>query len=106
MLMRLHLILSVAIIVLVLPVTLFAAEKNLTIVHTNDMHSHFLGVPSNIEYTPFKTGDDKTLGGWARIASVIKKVRRDRKHPVLVLDGGDFLMGSLFHTYAHPGRGV
>jgi hypothetical protein len=46
-----------------------AAEKLLTIIHTNDMHSHVLGAPPNIEYTPSMTGDDDTIGGWARIAT-------------------------------------
>jgi 2',3'-cyclic-nucleotide 2'-phosphodiesterase (5'-nucleotidase family) len=52
-----------------------AAEKMLTIIHTNDMHSHVLGAPPNIEYTPSMTGDDDTIGGWARIATVINDVK-------------------------------
>ena len=74
-----------------------AAVKALTIIHSNDMHSHLLGAPSNIDYTPNITGDDNTVGGWSRIATVIRKVRKDRQNPVLVIDAGDFLMGSLFH---------
>ncbi len=74
-----------------------AAEKALTIIHSNDLHSHFLGAPPNIAYTPFVTGNDETIGGFARIATVIKAVKQNRKNPVLVLDAGDFLMGSLFH---------
>ncbi len=38
------------------------------------------------------------MGGWARIGAFIGTVRQNRANPVLVLDGGDFLMGSLFHT--------
>ncbi|MFC2160021.1 bifunctional metallophosphatase/5'-nucleotidase [Acidobacteriota bacterium] len=72
-------------------------EVTLTIVHTNDMHSHLLGYGPNIEYTPNKLGDEKTLGGWARIAAVISKIRAEKPNPVLVCDAGDFLMGSLFH---------
>ena len=74
-----------------------AAEKTLTIIHSNDLHSHFLGAPPNIAYTPFITGDDETIGGLARIATVIKTVKENRKNPVLILDAGDFMMGSLFH---------
>ncbi len=73
------------------------AETRLTILHTNDLHSQFLGLAPNSDYTPMKTGDDKTVGGWARIATVIKEERNSRENPVLVLDAGDFLMGSLFH---------
>lgn len=74
-----------------------AAEKSLTIIHTNDLHSHLLGHSPNKDYTPIGTSNDSTLGGWARIATVIKTEKRIRKNPVLVLDGGDFLMGTLFH---------
>lgn len=80
-----------------IPSPVLATEKTLTIIHTNDMHSHLLGASPNIDYTPQTTGDDKTIGGWARIAALIKTVRQNRANPVLVLDGGDFMMGSLFH---------
>jgi 5'-nucleotidase len=73
------------------------AEKALTIVHTNDLHSHLLGHSPNRDYTPDRLGDDETLGGWARVATVIKLEKLSRTNPVLVLDAGDFLMGSLFH---------
>ena len=74
-----------------------ANGQTLTIVHTNDLHSHFLGFSPNIDFTWETTGDDATKGGWARLATVIKSVRQDRSNPVLVLDAGDFMMGSLFH---------
>jgi len=74
-----------------------AAAKSLTIIHSNDLHSHLLGAPPNIDYTSSITGDDRTSGGWARIAAVIKQVKTERSNPVLVVDAGDFLMGSLFH---------
>ena len=74
-----------------------AAEKYLTIIHTNDMHSHFQGFAPEIDYRPFETRADDTLGGWARIATIISETRESRPHPVLVLDAGDFSMGSLFH---------
>ncbi|MBW1890229.1 MAG: bifunctional metallophosphatase/5'-nucleotidase [Deltaproteobacteria bacterium] len=76
---------------------LFASEQRLTILHTNDLHSHFLGFSPNEDYTPLVVNNDKTIGGWARIASVIKSEKAARDNPVLVLDAGDFLMGSLFH---------
>ena len=86
-------------VLLVLSGFLFSADSriSLTIVHTNDLHSHFLGFSPNIEYTPQTVGDDSTVGGWARIATVIAEIRKDRMKPVLVCDSGDFLMGSLFH---------
>lgn len=84
-------------IILLFSVNSFAAEKLVTIVHTNDLHSHLQGFPPEIDYRPFQDGPDKTLGGWARVASVLSDVRQKRANPVLVLDAGDFSMGSLFH---------
>jgi len=79
------------------PTSLFAAEKTLTIIHTNDLHSRFLGFSPQLDYTPLQTGNDNTEGGWARVATVIQQEKGKRKNPVLILDAGDFLMGSLFH---------
>ena len=76
---------------------LLAAEKLITIVHTNDMHSHFQGFSPEIDYQSFPVHTDKTLGGWARIATVIKNTKKERANPVLTFDAGDYTMGSLYH---------
>jgi len=73
------------------------AVKRLTLLHTNDLHSHLLGAAPNLAYSPATLNDDTTRGGFARIASVIRDVRQNSPHPVLVVDAGDFMMGSLFH---------
>ena len=86
--------------ILFYPTLLFGEEKLLTIIHSNDLHSHLLGFSPNIDYTPLRTGDDQTVGGWARIATVIKSEKSRRTNPTLLLDAGDFLMGSLFHMVA------
>jgi len=75
-----------------------AREKAVRIVHTNDLHSHLLGFGPEIDYRPDRTGADRTVGGWARLATAIAREKAASPRPVLVLDGGDFLMGSLFHT--------
>ncbi|MBN1496164.1 MAG: bifunctional metallophosphatase/5'-nucleotidase [Spirochaetes bacterium] len=72
-------------------------DRKLTFVHTNDMHSHLLGFPPMLDYTPGRTGDDGTRGGWARIMTVIRNARAERDNPILVVDAGDFTMGTLFH---------
>ena len=75
------------------------ADNCVTIMHTNDMHSVFLA-PPNADYTPGSTDDDTTIGGIARVATKIGEVRAARGVdgiPVLLLDGGDFTMGTLFH---------
>ena len=86
--------------ILLLSAEVFAAQKEITILHTNDLHSHVLGFSPNIDYRPDIIGGDATKGGWARVATVLKREREKRPHPVLVLDSGDFLMGSLFHMLA------
>jgi 5'-nucleotidase / UDP-sugar diphosphatase len=73
-------------------------KKTFTILHTNDMHSNFIGMGPASDYTPFTLNDDKTTGGYARIATVIatRKKARASQGPVLILDAGDFSMGTPF----------
>ena len=73
-------------------------NKTFTILHTNDMHSNFIGMGPASDYTPSKLNDDKTTGGYARIAAVIaaRKKARESQGPVLILDAGDFSMGTAF----------
>ncbi len=89
-------ILPICILLIGIVPALSAQERKITLMHTNDLHSHLLGFYPNIDYTP-RAGDDETKGGWARIMTLIKKTRADRANPVLVVDAGDFLMGTLFH---------
>ncbi len=72
--------------------------QELTILHTNDIHSKLTGFSPETEYSPMTTNDDKTVGGFARLASFFKETRERFPENTLILDAGDFLMGSLFHT--------
>ncbi len=76
------------------------AGQKFTILHTNDWQSRVLGFGPNSEYTPASINDDETIGGMARLAALIEQRRKEasEKGPVLLLDGGDFSMGTLFHT--------
>jgi len=73
-------------------------KKTFTILHTNDMHSAFIGMGPASDYTPFTLNDDKTQGGYARLGALIATKREARKNqgPVLVLDAGDYSMGTAF----------
>jgi 5'-nucleotidase / UDP-sugar diphosphatase len=71
-------------------------EKKLTILHTNDLHSHLVGFAPESDYTPFTLNDDSTKGGFSRIASIIKAEKLKSEGATLVLDAGDFMMGTLF----------
>ena len=67
-----------------------------SILHTNDMHSNVVGVGPLRDYTPLKLGDDQTKGGYARLGALIAQRRAELGPlgPVLVLDAGDFSMGT------------
>lgn len=58
--------------------------KKLTILHTNDMHSHI---------DPFEEGKYQGLGGMAARAQAISKIRSEEKN-VLLLDVGDVFQGT------------
>ena len=88
-------------ITILLPGGLYAAldgKKTFTILHTNDMHTSFIGMGPAADYTPFALNDDNTRGGYARLAALITKIKEERKGegPVLVLDAGDYSMGTAF----------
>ena len=73
-------------------------KKTFTILHTNDLHSSFIGMGPASDYTPFTLNDDATRGGYARLAGLIAQSKDARKDqgPVLVLDAGDYSMGTPF----------
>jgi len=60
---------------IILPAELTAAadgKKTFTILHTNDMHSAFIGMGPASDYTPFTLNDDATRGGYARLPTTAK----------------------------------
>ncbi|MEE2699928.1 MAG: metallophosphatase [Bacteroidota bacterium] len=75
-----------------IPNEIFAENDliKLTILHTNDMHSHI---------QPFTSGSNKGLGGMAERTTLIKKIREENEH-VLLLDAGDIFQGTpYFNMY-------
>ena len=85
---------------LLLPGAASAADgkKTFTILHTNDLHSSLIGMGPSTDYTPATVNDDDTRGGYARLATRIatRREARQRQGPVLVLDAGDYSMGTAF----------
>ena len=64
--------------------------QRLTILHTNDMHSHI---------HPFQSGRNIGLGGMAQRSALIKNIREENKN-VLLLDAGDIFQGTpYFNMY-------
>jgi 5'-nucleotidase / UDP-sugar diphosphatase len=72
--------------------------KSFTILHTNDLHSSFIGMGPSSDYTPFELNNDNTIGGYARLGGLIsqKKELHSKQGAVLVLDAGDYSMGTPF----------
>ena len=79
-------------LLLLLPV-LPAQGFDLTVLHVNDSHSYLAGTPDSILVDREKTY--ATLGGWARLASVVDRERGQRKN-VALLHAGDAVQGGLY----------
>lgn len=74
-----------------LPQMSFAKQNDvkITILHTNDMHSHI---------HPFTSGRNKGLGGMAQRAGLINSIREKEDH-VLLLDAGDIFQGTPYFNF-------
>ena len=77
---------------------LASQEKTITVIHTNDMHSRLNGFAPESAYTPLSVNDDATIGGFTRLASIIAAEKSRVGGSVLVIDAGDFLMGTLLRS--------
>ncbi|MDP4222581.1 MAG: metallophosphoesterase [Bacteroidota bacterium] len=87
------------ILLILSPMVLISQQgKKLVILHTNDLHSRLYGFAPESAYSPLQTGNDKTTGGFARIATILKSERERNEGITLTIDAGDFLMGTLFHS--------
>ena len=75
----------------ILPQLSFAKQGDvkITILHTNDMHSHI---------HPFTSGRNKGLGGMAQRAGLINKIRETEDH-ILLLDAGDIFQGTPYFNF-------
>lgn len=85
--------LSALAIVNQLPLAAFAKteQTKLTILHTNDWHSR-------IEPFPKDAGKFANMGGAAYRSALIKKIRAEEKH-VLLLDAGDIFQGTPYFNF-------
>jgi len=68
-----------------------AETKQITILHTNDVHSYIDPFPANHPKNPNK-------GGVARRAAVIKMIREENPN-VLLVDAGDIFQGTPYFNY-------
>lgn len=76
----------------------FAGTFDLTIVHTNDVHSHLAAFDAYGAFcTQEKAASGDCQGGFARLATAVA-LERGRGENVLLLDAGDQFQGTLFFT--------
>ncbi|MEN9335271.1 MAG: Trifunctional nucleotide phosphoesterase protein YfkN [Bacteroidota bacterium] len=68
-----------------------AETKHITIVHTNDVHSHIDPFPADHPKNP-------NMGGVARRAALISMIRKENPN-VLLLDAGDIFQGTPYFNY-------
>ena len=90
----LSMILIIAILVLPvldIPVEASAGTKQLDILFTHDTHSHL------DSFSTIVNGEQKEVGGFAKIKTLINEKKKEDPD-TLVLDGGDFSMGTLIQT--------
>ncbi len=66
-------------------------EKKITILHTNDVHSHIDPFPENHPRNP-------SMGGVARRANIIEQIRKEEEN-ILLLDAGDIFQGTPYFNY-------
>ncbi|MFH2008603.1 MAG: metallophosphoesterase [bacterium] len=80
-----------------------APLRQVTILHTADLHNRASGRPCFLDYTPLDpTDQDSVRGGYARLATLIKQTRAEQatnEIPVLLFDSGDFLAGSVYDLF-------
>jgi len=67
--------------------------RNLVILFTHDLHSNVLPRTAS-----GADGAKIEVGGFARLATLIRREREKAPEATLVLDAGDYSMGTLFHT--------
>jgi 5'-nucleotidase len=70
------------------PLVAAAGETRLTLLQTTDIHNHRKG--AGVAEGP------SALGGYARIAAYVEQVRASCGHAVLLVDSGDWSMGTVY----------
>uniref|UniRef100_A0A023GNG7 Putative 5' nucleotidase n=1 Tax=Amblyomma triste TaxID=251400 RepID=A0A023GNG7_AMBTT len=71
---------------------------NMTILHTNDVHSRILESDKNgFQCTEKKRNESKCYGGVARIAQTVRELKNNTTN-TLFLNAGDFFQGTLWYS--------
>ncbi|MCF0133623.1 MAG: 5'-nucleotidase C-terminal domain-containing protein [Blautia sp.] len=83
----------ICVLVLLWPVTAGAADNGheLKVIFVHDTHSHL------DSYSTVIDGESRDIGGFARMKTLIDEIRQ-KSASTLLIDGGDFSMGTLVQT--------
>ena len=77
----------------------------LTILHTNDMHGHLMPFsypdPENTSSPVADMSATRNIGGIARCATLVARIKREEDREVLLLDAGDIMDGTPFSVCYH-----
>jgi 5'-nucleotidase len=84
--------LAALLFLLALAPALAAETAQITLLHTSDLHGYLLPFDYTGEKS-FLNGFHPDMGGLARRATLIKKLRAEIKSPLLVVDSGDLFWG-------------
>lgn len=84
-------VLVLILLISVIPMADASESRQATILFTHDLHSHLL---------PAVDENGGEYGGYARLMTVIRQ-QKEKYPDAILVDGGDFAMGSLFQT-AYP----
>lgn len=74
------------------------AVSRITVIGTGDLQGHLDADPRSLRIV--QSGEKiKVAGGIERIATLVRQIRQESTHPVIVLSSGDDLMGRYFHQF-------
>src|SRR5664279_3929285 len=72
-----------------------SADAQITILQTTDLHHHATGA-DHVGFDADPVTATSVTGAYARIAAYVNSVRANAGHPVLLVDSGDWTMGTLY----------
>lgn len=70
-----------------------------TLLQTTDVHHHVVGTGPSASFGADPTTDDDTKGGYSRLARMIQYIKGEKTvegTPTVLVDTGDFLMGTVY----------
>jgi len=99
---KLLLVVALLAVILLLPSSAAGNTVKFTILHTNDEHSAVIPYSPAIDFN--ESVKDPTIGGFARLASLVKNIKAEKSEEVMVISAGDFTGGSPFSWLVTEGE--